>query len=246
MEEHIRSESIFMKQFIIFNHYKTCVEIGVFGGGTTGHLCEAAKVTGGHVYGFDLWDIHGLNKQFRMPHSKRSVEQKLKNAGHTNFTLNIVDTTTPKFRELLAIQCPQIDFAFIDGCHSYPGVKNDFDITYPLLSPIGAIAFHDTLRIDGCREFVLDLRTKYYDGTYDIVDFPWGLGNRRAGLTILIKRQFPIIDLPINEICGSPSSPKAIMESEKQWFEIEQKLCNPEKIDASSMTVNTNRLGKIR
>ncbi len=246
MEEHMRSESVFMKQLIIFNHYKVCVEVGVFGGDTTGYLCSAAKATGGHVYGFDVWGTHGLCNQFQMSHSKKSVEATLRQGGHGNFTLNRVDTTTPKFGELLASQCPQIDFAFIDGCHSYPGLKGDFDVVYPLLSPTGTIAFHDTLRIDGCREFVLDLRTRYYDGSYDIVDFPWGMGNRRAGLTILVKRQFPVINLPLDEKCGSLSSPARILQREKEWLESERQRHAAEQVDISSLIVDIDGLGKLK
>ena len=39
--------------------------------------------------------------------------------------------------------CPQFDFIFIDGDHSYEGVKRDFDLYKKLLSPRGYIAFHD-------------------------------------------------------------------------------------------------------
>lgn len=245
LKKYSRSESIFMKQLIIFNRYKVCVEVGVFCGETTKHLCAAAKVNGGHVYGFDLWEIHGLNKQFRMPHSQQSVETMLVGEGHSNFTLHRVDTTTEEFKELLLSKCPVIDFAFIDGCHSYPGIKNDFDIVYPLLSPTGMIAFHDTLRIDGCREFVLDLRTQYYDGSYDIIDFPWGFGDRRAGLTILAKRSFPVINMPLDEKCGSPSAPEVIIEREKEWLKSELQKYTAEKIDASSIVVDKTGLGKL-
>lgn len=39
--------------------------------------------------------------------------------------------------------CPQYDFIFIDGDHSYEGVKKDFNLYKRLLSPRGFIAFHD-------------------------------------------------------------------------------------------------------
>ena len=39
--------------------------------------------------------------------------------------------------------CPQFDFIFIDGDHSYEGVKRDFNLYKKLLSPRGYIAFHD-------------------------------------------------------------------------------------------------------
>jgi len=38
-----------------------------------------------------------------------------------------------------------IDFAFIDGDHTYHGVKQDFEMYAPLVRPGGLIAFHDIL-----------------------------------------------------------------------------------------------------
>jgi predicted O-methyltransferase YrrM len=38
-----------------------------------------------------------------------------------------------------------IDFAFIDGDHTYKGVKQDFEMYGPLVRPGGLIAFHDIL-----------------------------------------------------------------------------------------------------
>ena len=40
-----------------------------------------------------------------------------------------------------------MDFLFIDGDHSYDGVKKDFEMYSPLLAPGGMIAFHDI--VDG-------------------------------------------------------------------------------------------------
>jgi predicted O-methyltransferase YrrM len=36
-----------------------------------------------------------------------------------------------------------LDFLFVDGDHSYEGVKRDFDVYAPLVRPAGRIAFHD-------------------------------------------------------------------------------------------------------
>ena len=39
----------------------------------------------------------------------------------------------------------QLDFLFIDGDHSYAGVKRDFELYFPLVRSGGLIAFHDIL-----------------------------------------------------------------------------------------------------
>ena len=224
------------KSLIILTRSKTIVEIGVAYGTTTKWLCEGAVVTGGKVRGFDIWESRDSSKdsyeneygkyegkikmkgRFQQTGEIDRVMNYLKEEGFDNFTLTQIDSFSDAFSNMLKKMCPVIDFAFIDGDHSYNGIKNDFSIVYPLLSPTGIIAFHDTQRIDGCREFVLDLRTKYNDGTFDIVEFPFGNEDRRVGITVLVKRSFPVLGLKIDEICGSPSLPEDIIEKEKRWY----------------------------
>jgi hypothetical protein len=177
------------------------------------------------VYGFDIWSEHGLVNQFKTQGSKESVTKMLKRNNLKNFTLTKIDVINNrsdfelKLNNLLNKN--PIDFAFIDADHSYIGIKNDFEVVYPRLSKQGIIAFHDSLIIDGCREFVFDLRTKYFDGTFDIVDFPFGYGKRKVGLTLLIKRSYPLVDREIDEICGSISTPDKIEQNEVDWLNIE-------------------------
>lgn len=226
MSNKIRDELPFIEALIVFTKSKVCVEVGVAHGQSTIHICKAAKQVGGFVYGFDVWERHGLNNQFSAYSDLKTVSNKLLSEGLDNFHLIKIDTYKQRelFIDKLKELCSSgIDFAFIDGCHSYRGIKNDFSVIYPLLKKTGIVVFHDTLMIDGCREFVLDLRTKYNDGSFDIVDFPFGQGDRKCGVSILIKRSFPIIDNPIVQVCGSLSIPKEIEERELKWFENELK-----------------------
>jgi hypothetical protein len=207
------------------------VEVGVAEAKSTDWLCRGAKLRGGKVYGYDLWDTHGLNKQFEHWSSKEKCETYLQSKGHTNFELTKINSRTPEFAELIKTKHPSIDLAYIDGCHSYDGIKNDFDIIYPLLSESGVIVFHDTLRIDGCREFMIDLRTKFFDGTYDLITFPWGsmfysdgnVVNRRTGISVLAKRSFATLDLPIDEQCNLDEHFNDIYVKEEEWYEAELK-----------------------
>ena len=86
----------------------------------------------------------------------------------------------------------------------------------------GIVAFHDTAVIDGCREFVSDLRI-HNNGSIDISDYPYGTDNRNCGITVITKPGFG--DIKIDEICGSPSVPEDIYTKEKiqlkptdQWW----------------------------
>lgn len=225
-ESYSKDHGTLFNALIQLNKFKSIVEIGVATATTTKYLCEAANKTNGFVYGYDIWGVYGKNQEFQQFYSKEECEEYLNRFGFSNYELTKIDTKTKSFSELFNMKHESVDFIFIDGDHSYEGIKNDFDIVYKKLSPTGIIAFHDTLRIDGCREFLLDLRTKYFDGTYDIVDFPFGNNERRVGISLLVKRSYPIIHLNIDETCGSVSTPESIIKAELDWYNKELKMYN--------------------
>lgn len=202
---------------IVLTKAKTIVEIGVAYGTTTKYLCDGASKTNGKVFGFDVWDWHGTQNQYQPLSSKKNTEEYLISENLTNFELIEINTKTKEFSDRIK-NIGIIDFAFIDGDHSYNGIKNDFDNIYPQLSNTGIIAFHDTLRIDGCREFMIDLRTKFDDGTFDVFDFPFGNNQKRAGISFLMKRSFHNVNIEIDEICGSISTPYEIYNKEKNYI----------------------------
>ena len=229
--EYVEEQGPLLESLVYLNQAQVIVEVGVAEAKSTDWLCRGAKLRGGKVYGYDLWDTHGLNNQFEHWSTKEKCETYLQSKGHTNFELTKINSRTPEFAELIKTKHPSIDLAYIDGCHSYDGIKNDFDIIYPLLSECGVIVFHDTLKIDGCREFMIDLRTKFFDGTYDLITFPWGsmfysdgnVVNRRTGISVLTKRSFATLDLPIDEQCNLDEHFNDIYVKEEEWYEAELK-----------------------
>ncbi len=229
--EYVEEQGPLLESLVYLNQAQTIVEVGVAEAKSTDWLCRGAKLRGGKVYGYDLWDTHGVNNQFQHWSTKEKCEAYLTSKGHTNFELTKINSRTPEFAELIKTKHPSIDLAYIDGCHSYDGIKNDFDIIYPLLSESGVIVFHDTLKIDGCREFMIDLRTKFFDGTYDLITFPWGsmfysdgnVVNRRTGISVLAKRSFATLDLPIDEQCNLDEHFNDIYVKEEEWYEAELK-----------------------
>lgn len=229
--EYVEEQGPLLESLVYLNQAKVIVEIGVAEAKTTDWLCRGAKLRGGKVYGYDLWDTHGLKNQFEHWSSKEKCEAYLQSKGHTNFELTKINSRTPEFAELIKTRHPVIDLAFIDGCHSYDGIKNDFDVIYPQLSECGVIVFHDTMSIDGCREFMIDLRTKFWDGTFDLITFPWGsmfysdgnVVNRRTGISVLAKRSFATLDLPIDEQCNLDEHFQDIYVKEEEWYEAELK-----------------------
>ena len=62
--------------------------------------------------------------------------------GH-DFKLFIENSQTIETKNKVKEFCPQYDLIFIDGDHSYNGVKKDFELYKDLLSPRGFVVFHD-------------------------------------------------------------------------------------------------------
>jgi hypothetical protein len=208
--------STFLKYLIVLGRKTRIVEVGVALGETTAKLCEAAAITQGFVNGYDCWEAHGLQNQWVNISSKEYVDSMLNEKGFTNFLMTKINTRTEDFSEILSNQINSIDFAFIDGCHSYIGVKTDFFALKPYFTDDCTVVFHDTQFIDGAREFIIDLRTTYNDGTFDLIDLPYG-GDKNFGLAIMQYRKYPNKNL-ITEIAGSLSSPEEIYKKELNWY----------------------------
>ena len=247
----LRPEQELFASLVYFSEAKTCVEMGVATGNTTIELAKAIKRNNGWVYGFDVWDRHGLLNQYKSPHgvNQKDVENAIKKAGCDNVTLTTINTRTEKKRlnKLLDELCPNgIDFAFIDGCHSYQGVAADFCAIYPRLTTAGIITFHDTIICDGSREFMYDLRTKFFDGTYDVVDFYAGRQkSTRVGISAIFKRAFPLTDDPIIELCGSPSSAAQIERNEVEWYKGQLRL-KPSHVMIEEASDSIKKTGLLR
>jgi cephalosporin hydroxylase len=124
------------------------VEIGSASGGTLflfAHVANPGKIisvdlpSGSFGGGYPFWKIP-LFKSI----AKKNIIQLVRGDSHKKETLE-------KIRSLLKGQ--SVDFLFIDGDHTYQGVKQDFQMYSPLVRKGGIVAFHDIVMHDassGC------------------------------------------------------------------------------------------------
>jgi predicted O-methyltransferase YrrM len=137
-------------QFLRPYEINTVVEIGTQHGGTFWLWCRLAQPTAtlvsidlpGGAFGGGYSDA-----QLPLLESYGARDQSL----HFLRSDSHLETTRKDLERILGGQ--SIDFLFIDGDHSYEGVKGDFERYAPLVRPGGLIAFHDILphaKTTGC------------------------------------------------------------------------------------------------
>jgi predicted O-methyltransferase YrrM len=142
---------------------KTVLEIGTAGGGTLFLFTRVAdpKATiisidlpgGPFGGGYPRWKIP-LYKSFSKEGQKIYL---IRRNSHDPQTL----------REVKGILGDEkVDFLFIDGDHTYDGVKMDFEIYSPLVKRDGIIAFHDIVpgppeAVGGVPRFWAEIKHKY-------------------------------------------------------------------------------------
>jgi predicted O-methyltransferase YrrM len=115
-------------------------EIGTFKGGTLFIWCQLAEPEA-RLYSLDL-----PGGPFGGGYHERSLPffQSLRKPGQTLECLrgNSHDESLRSALER-SLSGAKLDFLFIDGDHTYAGVKQDFAMYSPLVAPGGFIAFHD-------------------------------------------------------------------------------------------------------
>lgn len=138
-----RSEIINLAEAVRALNPQVIVEIGTRKGGTLFTWCRFTKAR--LIASIDLpGGIHGggypaekqkLYKYFLSDFTDRKMFL-IQEDSHNNITLH-------KLQEIL--KGKEIDFLFIDGDHTYKGVKMDFEMYSPLVKKGGIIAFHDII-----------------------------------------------------------------------------------------------------
>ena len=117
---------------------KRLVEIGVWHGVTT---CRLRSVMNheGVLFGVDPYPVGrlGFSAQWRIA---RSEVEKISNGSVTWLRLTGVEAA----QDYLLKYHDPVDFIFIDGDHTYDGLRNDWQAWSELVAPGGIAALHDS------------------------------------------------------------------------------------------------------
>ena len=120
--------------FLASKEPKNVLEIGVRKGGTASLWCLIAS---GLVVGVDWDQRDSLGFPYTMQLSNAMMDD------YKNYRFVFGDSHHKDTVDAVQALVPEVDFLFIDGDHSYNGVKKDFELYSPLVKPGGLIAFHD-------------------------------------------------------------------------------------------------------
>ena len=146
-----------------YAHFAHCAEIGRCIGGSTIVLATAAQT----LYSVDI-----------CPVDDEALERALKKMHLRDEVSLIVDDSTE--HEPIRVN---FDFLFIDGDHSYEGVKADFEHWEQFVKVGGHIAFHDMVQIPGSKPNQVQ---EYYSSELSKVE--WIKEVERADSTIVFRR----------------------------------------------------------
>lgn len=124
-------EAAFLWGLIAEKRPRKILEIGRWLGGATVLLCSAASLVGGEVVSIDL--------KIKAPEFAKdlNIVDHLRRLGLSNYRLEVGSSF--EFDPGSAM-----DFAFIDGDHSYAGVKRDLDNALRYLHSGASLVFHDS------------------------------------------------------------------------------------------------------
>jgi predicted O-methyltransferase YrrM len=130
-----KSEILTLLKILAKQKPKNILEIGNAWGGTLFLFAKVAspqaKIVGVDIpEGYSEWRVN-LYQSFGMPEQKIRL---IRENSHLPSTLGKIET---------ALEGHKLDFLFIDGDHTYDGVKKDFEMYRKLVRKGGLIAFHD-------------------------------------------------------------------------------------------------------
>jgi predicted O-methyltransferase YrrM len=146
-----------------------CVEIGSARGKSACHIGLALQDNrGGELFAIDPHTATAWN-DCNSVHTYETIVQNINVLNLANYVKVVRQTSA----EAVLSWSRPIDILFIDGDHSYEGVKRDFELFGKFVSPFGIVVFHDTIwdlrpdpewsRADmGVPKFVDELRVQGY------------------------------------------------------------------------------------
>ena len=173
--------------------FKNVLEIGTAMGGMFYALCQIAASTANVI----SLDMPGGNFGARGFTETEGDIERLSAYGKDKQKLHFIRQDSHKPATLARVKkiigSGELDLLFIDGDHSYEGVRKDWEMYSPLVGTDGLIIFHDIVDHSkthpGCKVDRLWNELKRENETWDFVD---STGDQWGGIGVLKKKAPPV------------------------------------------------------
>ncbi|MBW2973955.1 class I SAM-dependent methyltransferase [Candidatus Woesearchaeota archaeon] len=171
-------------EFLQGRQMNTVVEIGTAGGGTFFALCQTAPADA-HIISIDL---PGGPFGGGYDPSDAHIFKTYAKIGQTLFLIPKDSHDEATKKDLLdRLKDKQIDVLFIDGDHTYEGVKKDFEMYSPFVKKGGVIIFHDICKHATVPECQVDKLWNEIKDKYEHKEFIDKNEDDWGGIGIIIK-----------------------------------------------------------
>jgi len=138
--------------------FKSIVEIGSYYGSSSCFLANGSAKEA-KLFCIDTWKNHNMigdrddpNDINLLPHD--TFEVFLKNTNKYQKKIIPVRGWSYEVINLINKKIDKIDFLFIDGDHTYEGVKRDWSLYFPFLKTNSIVVFHDTAWAEGVQRVI--------------------------------------------------------------------------------------------
>ena len=149
---------------------ETILEIGSYVGASACCFGAAMKKSGfGRVLCIDTWNNDAMTEG-----SRGTYTEFLKNTeSFAQFIIPVRGFSTEVVKQI-AIHDKSVDLLFIDGDHSYDGVKADWDAYKGFLKASSIVVFHDWGWADGVKQVILEDVSSLVSSYDSLPNMWWG------------------------------------------------------------------------
>lgn len=177
----IKEEFIILMEILQKRKPKYILEIGTAGGGSLFMLSQVIENDG------TLISIDLPNGQFGggYPKSRITLYNSFAKTGQKIELIRQDSHSLESLKRVkMTLKDNELDFLFIDGDHSYEGVKKDYELYAPLVKKSGLIAFHDIVKgspknVGGVPVFWKELKERH---KFDEIVSDWNQGGYGIGV----------------------------------------------------------------
>ncbi len=150
---------------------KTILEIGSYLGASAccfGAAIKSSRVKG-RIYCIDTWNNDAMTEGFR-----DTWEEFQKNtASYKEYIIPVRGFSTQVVNKVAA-EIKSIELLFIDGDHSYKGVKDDWDTYKRFLNTGSVVVFHDWGWAEGVKRVIVEEVMPYVGRCDNLPNMWWG------------------------------------------------------------------------